>query len=393
MSAVTKHIFESEIRDIHKMWNQQLGVLASVLPYNYSEKDIIENLQRFYPHEWNSVEIKYMYYSKKDRYLLKRFGSKRYNMMKPLDLIETNSMYKRILSKSYRDKYNTEYVQDKRDEAYDLLIRKRIPKIKRIDDKISRAKSKTQQVTPVFLDKLIGLYCKKSTSQKDKVYILAELKKYYSPEIIDFFFKINDTELNRQLREEAFFHLQSFNYQPRLRRQKYMIVHAGNVKRKKYLRDGYPNERYKIPHNPAELEYRIQNSMEQKLKSYDFFISHSSRDAFAVQKLITYLNRQGKNIYCDWIGDADYLKRHLVCDATLQVIENRLDISDKVIFVRSMNSEKSVWCKYELNYFLRLGKKIVYINLDDIDEEKWNFVELDESEFWVEDIGELDLSI
>ena len=102
---------------------------------------------------------------------------------------------------------------------------------------------------------------------------------------------------------------------------------------------------------------------------------------------------QGKNIYCDWIGDADYLKRHLVCDATLQVIENRLDISDKVIFVRSMNSEKSVWCKYELNYFSRLGKKIVYINIDDIDEDKWNFVELDESEFWVEDIGELDLSI
>ena len=128
MSGVTKHIFESDIRDIHKMWDQQLGVLASVLPYNYSEKDIIENLQRFYPHEWNSVEIKYMYYSKKDRYLLKRFGSKRYNMMKPLDLIKTNSMYKRILSKSYRDKYNTEYVQDKRDEAYDLLIRSVYPK-------------------------------------------------------------------------------------------------------------------------------------------------------------------------------------------------------------------------------------------------------------------------
>lgn len=393
MSGVTKHIFESDIRDIHKMWNQQLGVLASVLPYNYSEKDIIESLQRLFPHEWNSVEIKYMYYSKKDRYLLKRFGSKRYNMMKPLDLIETNSMYKRILSKSYRDKYNTEYVQDKRDEAYNLLIRKRIPKIKRIDDKISRAKSKTQQVTPVFLEKLIGLYCRKSTSQKDKVYILAELKKYYSPEIIDFFFKINDTELNRQLREEAFFHLQSFNYQPRLRRQKYMIVYAGNVRRKKYLRDVYPKERYKIPRNPAELEYRIQNSMEQKLKSYDFFISHSSRDAIAVQKLITYLNKQGKNIYCDWIGDADYLKRHLVCDATLQVIENRLDISDKVIFVKSVNSEKSAWCKYELNYFSRLGKEIVYINLDDIDEEKWNFVELDESEFLVKDIGELDLSI
>lgn len=95
-------------------------------------------------------------------------------------------------------------------------------KIARIDTKISNAKAKTQMVTPAFLDQLIGLYERKNTSQKDRVYIIHELKKYYNPKVIDFFYKLNDTELNRQLREIAFYHLQSFNYQPRLRRQKYM---------------------------------------------------------------------------------------------------------------------------------------------------------------------------
>ena len=137
------------------------------------------------------------------------------------------------------------------------LKEKRITKINRITEKIERAKGKTQQVTPDFLDQLTGLYDRKNTSQKDKVYILAELKKYYSPKIIKFFYKVNDTEINRQLREEAFYHLQSFNYNPRLRAQQYMQVHKKNKKRKKEMKQIYAFETYKIPHNPDELEYRI----------------------------------------------------------------------------------------------------------------------------------------
>ena len=75
---------------------------------------------------------------------------------------------------------------------------------------------------------MIGLYERKTTSQKDKVYIIQELKKYYNPKVVNFFFKLNDTELNKQLREIAFKHLQSFNYEPRLRKQKYMKIHTKN---------------------------------------------------------------------------------------------------------------------------------------------------------------------
>lgn len=50
-------------------------------------------------------------------------------------------------------------------------------KIDRINSKIEIALSKTQQVTPSFINQLIGLYERKNTTQKDKVYILLELKK------------------------------------------------------------------------------------------------------------------------------------------------------------------------------------------------------------------------
>lgn len=48
----------------------------------------------------------------------------------------------------------------------------------------------------------------------------------------------------------------------------------------------YPFETYEIPKNPNELEYRIVNSKEQRIKEYDYFISHSRRDSSSVQKLI-----------------------------------------------------------------------------------------------------------
>lgn len=97
-------------------------------------------------------------------------------------------------------------------------------------------------------------------------------------------------------------------------------------------------------------------------------ISHSSKDGTIVQKLIRAENQNGKNIFCDWINDVDYLKRHLLCEATLKVLEKRMEQSKAMIFVVSENSRNSVWCKYELNYFTELGKPIYCISKEAIDE-------------------------
>ena len=318
MTGVTKHIYDHEIRDILDMWNIQLKKISVLLPRKYTEEDIVALIKKYYPHEWKSVVYKYNYYEIKDRCLQKRIGKKRYNMLKPEELIKSVLQYKKIMDSSYRVQYCEEFQKDIQLRNEEKLWSQRENKIARIDEKINRAKLKTQQMTPKYIDKLIGLYERKNTSQKDRMYIMAELKKYYNGKVINFFFKINDTELNRQLRWTAFYHLQSFNYQPRARRQKDMQVHTKNKKRKQYLKNVYSNERYTIPQNPNELEYRISNSNEQKIKHYDFFISHSSMDSKYVQELIIYENQKSKDVFCDWINDADYLKRKLVCDATLK---------------------------------------------------------------------------
>lgn len=367
MPGVTKHIYDSDIRDILCMWNTQLKKIYRTLPIGYTHADIVEFLMHYYPHEWFSVEMKRKYYMQKDKHLKQILGRTRYNMLPVEQLLKKANQYNIIMSPKFRANYSKEFSNESCFETRNSLWAQREPEIHKIDQKIERAKSKVQQVTPAYIDKLIGLYERKSTSQKDRLYILAELKKYYSPLIIQFFFKLNDTELNNQLRTEAHNHLQSFNYQPRLRRQKYMQIHTKNRKLREYLKKFYPNEHFTIVQTPDELEYRIANSKEQKFKKYDYFISHSYKNASSVQNLIRYENRAGYDVFCDWINDADYLKRHLLCGATLSVIEKRLDQSDALIFVKSEESIASVWCKYELNYFHDLGKPIYTISVQDID--------------------------
>lgn len=348
------------------MWDTHLRCIRKVLPQTYSHEDIVDALKLYYPHEWFSVEMKYLYYTKKDKYLVNRFGKARYNMAPAEQLLQQTKQYQFLMSIDTKNQYSKDFSEESLAAERQALWAKRGPKIQAINEKIDRAKSKVQQVTPAYIDQLIGLYERKNTNQKDRVYILTELKKYYSPEIIQFFYKLNDTELNKQLRWDAFYHLQSFNYHPRARRQKYMQVHTNNKKRRDYLKNVYPNETSSIIQTPDELEYRINNSKEQKLKKYDFFISHSYKDSELVQKLIEHENRNGKDVFCDWINDSDYLKRQLLCSATLSVIEKRLEQSDALLFLYSENSKDSVWCKYELNYFYALGRPIYTISADDV---------------------------
>lgn len=381
MSGYTKHMCDNDIKRAKNDLNKYLTSITPLLPYKYDSRLIIELLHKYYPHEMFLINEKYKYYCAKEKSLISKGKKSRYNFGQLSHLIRTLPIYNRVLSDEYKIKH-----QEKFDESEYLInintfSAKRNPRIRKIIDKIEIAKLKTQQVEPEFLDSLMGLYDRKNTSQKDKVYIMKELEKYYCNKVLNFFSKKVDTEYNRQLREMAFFHLQSLGFQPVLRKQKYMIIPSKNKKKRNLLKNVYAKERYNIEGNPQELQYRIENSKEQRIKTYDFFISHSSLDYNEVQKLIEYLNKDGKNIYCDWVNDNDYLKRNLVGEATLNVIINRLQQSKELIFVISDNSMKSRWCKYELNNFYEQGKVIYSIKREDIQKGIFEFNKYDSNWF------------
>lgn len=365
MSGYTKHMYDKDMHEINKTYSQYIKNIIPLLPKEYEFEDILNLIKAYYPFEWQILNEKYESYSLTDRRLKKQHKKVRYNMHKPEKIIFDLKICKELLEEEYQKTRREKYDSVEAENYKSLFDKKQLSKVTKRREKINRAKQRSQAVEPEFLDVLIGFYDRKNASQKDRVYIMKELERYDCPKVTKFFQRKAHSEYNKQLRQMAFYHLQEFGHYTVLRKQKYMQMHTKNKKRRKYLKDEYADARYNIKEIPEELEYRIENSKDQKIKSYDYFISHSSVDFKFVQLLIQELNKEKKYVYCDWINDTDYLKRKLVGPATLNVIKKRIEQSQAVIWVDSSTSRKSKWVKYELNYANELQKKIYSINVED----------------------------
>lgn len=390
MSGFTKYKYEQDCNECKNIFSKYVKSIEPLMPFQYKEDDLITLVKKYYPFEYRIWNEKFKSYQKWDKTLKSTNGKTRYNARDLDYMILHLSISKRLLSESYRIEHNTNFSEKEREERELSLAKARNPKIQKRQKRIDTATLRMQKVEPEYLDALMGFYDRKNTSQKDRMYIMIELEKYYCPKVISFFQKTAHSELNFQLRERAVKHLLSLGHYAELRRQKYMRIHTQNRKRKAYLKE-YAKERFDIEGIPMELEYRINNSKDQRIIGYDFFISHSSSDFEAVQSVITALNDQGKVIYCDWINDTDYLKRHLVGEATLNVIKKRIEKADAVLLIESAQSTSSLWVKYELNYAYSLGKRICVLPTEDIKKSKFQYSVLKNRWFYDEHYEEMKL--
>ena len=360
--SYTKYKYNEVFKKNQTDFAKYINTIIPILPAEYTAQTILNYLKQYYPFEYSMLEEQYEYYDRADKKLVKFHKKRRYNPVEPDVFLEKIIRKKKLLTlpvlKHHKEKFSKS-IQEQRENE---LKKVRMPRINRKRNKIAQAQQHVQMVGPTFLDKLMGFYDRKNASLKDKVYILRELKKYYSWEIVRFFKKVTNSEYNFQLREMAFYYLQGFGHFVELRKQKYMQIHTKNKRRRKRIKES-GKIRYIIPETPEELAYRINNqAKEQKYKAYDYFISHSYKDFGPVQCLIDFLNHQKKNIYCDWISDKDYLKRNLFCKDTVNILEKRIQQSQAVIFVSSVNSKSSYWVQHELEYAQKCGKEILEVD-------------------------------
>jgi hypothetical protein len=87
-----------------------------------------------------------------------------------------------------------------------------------------------------------------------------------------------------------------------------------------------------------------------KSKSYDIFLSHSSKDADLVEGLKLVLEDKGYSVYVDWIDDPQ-LNRSNVNRETALLIKERMASSHSLIYAFSENGSLSKWMPWELGYF------------------------------------------
>lgn len=172
----------AEITEIAKKCLKQVSV---TLPQGYSIEDIEKSIDKFYPFEWRIINERYKEYSKADVKLAKFNKKQRYRMPSPREILSNLPETKVLLKDDTKEKYSLYYGSDDWREEYQAFCTERYGKNNKRQSKIEKALEKAQRVEPEFLDRLIGLYDRKNTSQKDKVYIVVELEKYYCEKTIN----------------------------------------------------------------------------------------------------------------------------------------------------------------------------------------------------------------
>ena len=254
MSGYAKRSYEKFIVESSKDFSKYVNAISNILPLKINSDAIISLIKEFYPYEYQVFCERCDSFSKQERSLRSIKHKSRYSFIDPDTFIIKLRASQRLLQNDYQRDYATLYDEERVEQLRSSLHKKRDPHINRIRNKVQKAKLKTQQMEPEFLDKLIGLYDRKNTSQNDRIYIMLELEKYYTPKIVRFFQRKMNSEFNFQLRHRAFLYLQSMGHYAVLRAQKSMPFNTNNSKRKQQLRE-YAKMRFGIVKKCAVREY------------------------------------------------------------------------------------------------------------------------------------------
>lgn len=368
MPGKAKRKYEGELIRFAKRLRRPLELVVETLKPGYTENDLLQAFKDYYPFEWEEICERWKNYSEKDEFLKQKKGKTRYNPLKPEEYFFSLMKVKYLLSKEFRERHKQNYSEQLRVTKAEALKLKREERIKKRQQRIEIYTEDLQQVDPGFIDALIYAYHDRHNSINDKMEIFKEIQKYDCEKSRQFFWKLNDSERNNQIRNLAFEHLQKSGHYVKLRK---------GFKGKKKT---YQIERSTFEGTPQALAKKLQDDRSvQGLKHYDVFISHSSRDKNYVRQVVEEANAIGLNCYVDWTADNDFLKRSMVSEYTKEVLKVRMKQSQKLLYLSSDISRSSQWVSFELDYYKNyLQREILMIILDGEDAHDFKHITLKE---------------
>lgn len=368
MPGKAKRKYDGELIRFAKRLRRPLELVVETLKPGYTENDLLQAFKDYYPFEWEEICERWKIYSEKDKFLKQKKGKTRYNPLKPEEYFFSLMKVKYLLSKEFRERHKQNYSEQLRVTKAEALKLKREERIKKRQQRIEMYTEDLQQVDPGFIDALIYAYHDRHNSINDKMEIFKEIQKYDCEKSRQFFWKLNDSERNNQIRNLAFEHLQKSGHYVKLRK---------GFKGKKKT---YQIERSTFEGTPQAFAKKLQDDRSvQGLKHYDVFISHSSRDKDYVRQVVEEANAIGLNCYVDWTADNDFLKRSMVSEYTKEVLKVRMKQSQKLLYLSSDISRSSQWVSFELDYYKNyLQREILMIILDGEDAHDFKHITLKE---------------
>jgi hypothetical protein len=97
-----------------------------------------------------------------------------------------------------------------------------------------------------------------------------------------------------------------------------------------------------------------------KFKTYDIFLSHSSKDSELILGVKATLEDMNYSVYVDWVDDPQ-LNRANVNEATADLLRERMDTSKSLFYVTTENAESSKWMPWECGYFDGIKEKVAIL--------------------------------
>lgn len=339
----TARQFNKMYIDYKQRFKKPIHVVASLMPREFSDSDFVDTFKRLYPHMWSDLEKQYLYWHEKNEYLIKHGKKSRYNFRKPYNFILDCSYHVR---NSLRKNQSRTILADEEKEKIEAeILAVSQDKVKKQQDELFRKLYYVQEIEPQYVQAFINHYFS-THDLHERLEIIRELSKYKSDRIVKFFYKVNACTRNFSLKEESMRYIQGLGLPFVLRRKK---------KGKTTFID---DEVVKNESSPEILCQRLYVNKLERLKVFDVFISHNSKDENEIVDFFKSLNENGYVAYIDWVNDKFDLKREWCNASTAEVIKERIKQSHVFILYFSEQTLKSQWCPWELGYADALGKKI-----------------------------------
>lgn len=361
MPGHAKRQYNKYIIDYVSGMRKSFAQVANLMRIGFTDEDYVNMFKECYPHLWQDITIKHIFYQKADERLVKRGKKRRYKFPKPSNFILYNA--KNIINAKRKKHEQGDAVLSKEElnASIDKLRNESLHYIEEQKKKLTVRMKYVQQVRPMYSGYLLGKYLRHRRTHPEDVdtayMFLQEASKYKCKDTIDLLQKVNAAERNFHLRYFAFLTLQKFGIREiKLRKNPKGKIRPGDKERPQKME------------SPKELLTAIYNSQLEQHKSFDLFLSHSYKDTDELLKIKTMLNSYGINVYMDWVNDREELKRGMTNQDTAKVIIERIKSSKALMFIVTDASTNSRWTPWELGYAHAIGKKICTLQIGDVED-------------------------
>lgn len=350
----SKRKLVQQMNEMGKRVKTPIQKIIQLMPLGFSDNDFVVEFKNCYRYHWEDLRQRHEQ-SKSNMRKLK--SGKTCLFPDPYHFVLCKAFHN---IRQARKLTVPHYTDEERKQFQKALMEDCEKKLVERNERKRKNKELLQNVSPDYADSLISMYFEMRRNHPEEVnkryYVLTEIEKYNHRTFVRFLMNVVAKDRNQFCRELA--------HKALCRWGLYPTMH----KKKKGKRCSGDNIKPQIAEDPTSLLYQIEQLQKEYEQSYSVFLSHRSSDRSQIIQIKDMLNKQGLNVYVDWVVDNVALEPTKYNEHTWPVLQQRLLQSKEFLYVHTINCKDSQWIPREIEYALQNGYELSILNLDESEE-------------------------